>query len=177
MLKIFPLLMSGMTALAPVTYAIATPGVSVGFSPEGSAEKLVISVIDRAQTDIRLAGYSFTSPDIASALARARTRGVDVRVVLDERANQNRTNQVAINLLAARGIPVRLNGDYAALHDKFIVADGQTAETGSFNYTRAGARHNSENVVVIEDMPALADRYLQHWQTRWNGGSDWQLSY
>lgn len=177
MLKMLPLLLSGMTVLAPVTYAIATSGVSVGFSPEGSAEKLVISVIERAQTDIRLAGYSFTSPDIASALARARTRGEDVRVVLDERVNQNRTSQVAINLLAARGIPVRLKGEYAALHDKFIVADGQTVETGSFNYTRAAARRNSENALVIEDMPELARRYLQHWQARWDGGTTYQPPY
>lgn len=84
---------------------------------------------------------------------------------------------MAIRLLAANDIPVRLNGRYAALHDKFIVTDGRTVETGSFNFTRAGARYNSENVLVIDDMPALADRYLQHWQSRWDTSSDYRLSY
>ena len=151
--------------------------VSVGFSPEGSAVALVLDVIDRAQTEIRLAGYSFTSPEVASALIRAKARGVNVRVVLDEKANQNRISQSAINLLSARDIPVRLNGQYAALHDKFIVADGRMVETGSFNYTRSGARHNSENALVIGDMPALADRYLRHWQSRWDAGTAYRLSY
>lgn len=172
-----PLLLSSVALLSPAGHAGAAPGVSVGFSPEGSAEALVLDVIDRAHTEIRLAGYSFTSPEVATALIRAKARGVDVRVVLDEKANQNRISQSSINLLAARDIPVRLNGQYAALHDKFIVADGCTVETGSFNYTRAGARHNSENALVIGNMPALADRYLRHWQSRWDTGSAYRLSY
>ncbi|KIC86366.1 MULTISPECIES: phospholipase D family protein [Pantoea] len=172
-----PLLLSSLTLLSPAGHASGAPGVSVGFSPEGSAEALVLGVIDRAKAEIRLAGYSFTSPDVATALVRAKARGVDVRVVLDEKANQNRKSQVAINVLTARDIPVRLNGRYAALHDKFIIADGRTVETGSVNYTRAGARYNSENALVIEGMPELADRYLQHWQSRWDAGTDYRLPY
>lgn len=174
---ILPLLLSSLVLLPHAGQAVDAPGVSVGFSPEGSAEAMVLSVIDEARAEIRLAGYSFTSPEVASALIRAKARGVDVRLVLDEKANQNRISQSAINLLAARDIPVRLNGQYAALHDKFIVADGRMVETGSFNYTRAGARHNSENVLVIGDMPALAERYLRHWQSRWDAGTAYRLSY
>lgn len=172
-----PLLLSGLIMLVPAGLVNAAPGVSVGFSPEGSAEALVLSVIDEAQAEIRLAGYSFTSPEVASALIKAKARGVDVRVVLDKKVSQSRNNQSAINLLAARDIPVRLNGQYAALHDKFIVADARTVETGSFNYTRSGARHNSENALVIGDMPALAERYLRHWQSRWDAGTAYMLSY
>lgn len=104
-------------------------------------------------------------------------RGVDVRVVLDEKANHNRSSRAAINLLTARDIPVRLNGRYAAMHDKFVVADGRTVETGSYNYTRAAARRNSENVLIIENMPELASRYLQHWQSRWDEGTSYRLPY
>jgi len=174
---ILPLLLSSLALLPHAVRAADEPGISVGFSPEGSAEALVLDVIDRAKTEIRLAGYSFTSPEVASALIRAKARGVDVRVVLDKKANQSRNSQSAINLLAAHDIPVRLNGQYAALHDKFIVADAHTVETGSFNYTRSGARHNSENALVIHDMPALADRYVRHWQSRWNEGTQYRLPY
>jgi len=177
MLKIFTLVLSSVAVLAPLTYLHAASGVNVGFSPEGSAETQVLGVIDHAQTEIRLAGYSFTSPEIASSLIRARTRRVDVRMVLDERANQNRNSRAAINLLAARGIQVRLNGKYGALHYKFIVADGRTVETGSYNYPRAAARRNSENALIIENMPELASRYLQHWQSRWDEGTSYRLPY
>ncbi|MGK3125853.1 phospholipase D family protein [Candidatus Pantoea formicae] len=170
------LLLSGLLLLLSEASA-ADLSVQVDFSPDGNAEALVIGVIDRARTDIRLAGYSFTSPEVASALGRARSRGIDVRVVLDAKANQNRKSRTAINLLVTRGIPVRLNDRYAALHDKFIVADGKTVETGSFNYTRAGARYNSENALFIENMPLLAVRYLKHWQSRWDAGSDYRQAY
>jgi len=168
--------MSGLITFVPAGQAYAEPTFSAGFSPEGGAEALVLGIIERAQSDIRLAGYSFTSPEVAAALIRAKMRGVDVRMVLDEKANQNRKSRVAINLLTARSIPVRVNDRYAAMHDKFIVADGRTVETGSINYTCAGARHNSENALLIEHMPVLADRYLRHWQSRWDEGVAWNPS-
>ena len=34
------------------------------------------------------------------------------------------------------GIPIRINSYYAIMHDKYMVIDGKTVETGSFNYTR-----------------------------------------
>ena len=95
-----------------------------GLFPDGSAEALVLSIIDEARAEIRLAGYSFTSPEVATALIKAKARGVDVRLVLDEKVNQNRINQSAINLLAARDIPVRLNGQYAAMQGS-VPAEGE----------------------------------------------------
>lgn len=46
-----------------------------------------------------------------------------------------------------------------------------------YNYTRAAANSNSENALVIRDYPALADTYLKHWQSRWEMGRDWSVSY
>ncbi|UAN48805.1 hypothetical protein KGP17_27725 (plasmid) [Serratia sp. JSRIV001] len=63
------------------------------------------------------------------------------------------------------------------MHDKVIIQDNHTVEVGSFNYTRAAARANSESVLVIREMPALAQSYLAHWQSRWDDGTDWQSSY
>ncbi len=59
--------------------AIAAPSVQAGFSPEGSAEQLVLKTIEAAQHNIRLMGYPFTSPEVAGALISAKRRGVDVR--------------------------------------------------------------------------------------------------
>lgn len=70
--------------------AIAAPSVQAGFSPEGSAEQLVLKTIETAQHNIRLMGYSFTSPEVVRALISAKRRGVDVKVVLDEKGNRGR---------------------------------------------------------------------------------------
>ncbi|WP_332091465.1 phospholipase D-like domain-containing protein [Klebsiella quasipneumoniae] len=136
--------------------------------------------INSAQQEIRLMGYSFTSPEVAGALVRAKQRGLDVKVVLDWKANtgrQNKASLAAMNLLVNAGIPVRTVSQYKIMHDKVIIADGRNVEVGSFNYTRAADRVNSENVLVVWDVPVVAQHYLRHWQSRWNGGTDWYSSY
>ncbi|EBP0522839.1 hypothetical protein JZ09_22875 [Salmonella enterica] len=46
-----------------------------------------------------------------------------------------------------------------------------------YNYTRAAARNNSENALIIRDYPVLAKNYLQHWQSRWDMGNNWKPEY
>lgn len=149
----------------------------VGFSPEGGAERLVLKTINTAQKSIRLAAYSFTSPKVVRALLDAKRRGVDVRVVVDDKGNQSKAGTAALNLLAGAGIPTRLNGEYAIHHDKYIVADAQHVQTGSYNYSQAAARSNSENVIVIWHNAALAASYLRHWQSRFNEGVNYRSTY
>lgn len=90
-------------------------------------------------------GYSFTSPEVVRALVRAKRRGVDVRVVLDWKANTGKNNNAsnaAMNLLAS-----------------------------------AADRSNSENVLVVWDDPVVAQKYLNHWTSRWALGTDWKQTY
>lgn len=152
----------------------------IGFSPEGSALQLVLKTIDSSTESIRMMGYSFTSPEVAGALVRAKQRDVDVKVVLDWKANTGKDNPAslaAMNLLVNSGIPVRTVSRFKIMHDKVIIADGRNVEVGSFNYTRAADRSNSENVIVIKDDRAVAQSYLQHWQSRWKMGTDWKQTY
>jgi len=164
-------------SLSCIQPAVAAPSVQAGFSPEGSALQLVLNTIDTARQSIRLMGYSFTSPEVVKSLAAAKQRGVDVKIVLDEKGNRSKASQAAMNVVVNAGIPLRTNGRYAIMHDKVIIVDNQTVESGSFNYTRSAALRNSENVLVINDVPEVAQAYLQHWQSRWDGGTDWQSSY
>ncbi len=76
-----------------------------------------------------------------------------------------------------RQLPLRTNARFAIMHDKVIIVDNHTVESGSFNFTRSSASRNSENVLVIREVPELAQTYLSHWQSRWDGGSEWHSSY
>lgn len=170
------LLASAALTFLPLT-AMATPSVSVGFSPEGTALQLVLQTISDAQQSIRLMGYSFTSPEVVKGLIAAKRRGVDVKVVLDDWGNHGKSSVAAINLLVNAGIPVRLDSHYKIQHDKVIVTDDHNVETGSFNYTRAAARSNSENALLLRDMPGVASQYLAHWQSRWKQGTAAKSAY
>lgn len=169
----------GLVLCAPVpnTYAAT---VEAGFSPEGTALQLVIKTIETAQQEIRLMGYSFTSPEVVGALVRAKHRGIDVGVVLDWKANAGNNNNASkadMNILVGAGIPVRTVSAYKILHDKVIVVDGRNTQVGSFNFSRAADRSNSENVLVVWDDPVLARSYLNHWTSRWAQGTDWKQTY
>ena len=60
------------------------------------------------------------------------------------------------------------------MHDKYIIIDGKTIETGSFNYTQNAELHNAENVIVINNNKKLAKSYMQDWQKLWDEGEDYQ---
>lgn len=155
----------------------ASAQMEVGFSPEGGAERLVLKTINTSQKSIRLAAYAFTSPKIVRALVNAKRRGVDVRVVADEKSNESKSGAAALNLLANARIPVRVNGQYAIHHDKYIVSDEAHVQTGSFNYSQAAAQSNSENVIVIWHNPTLAASYMRHWQSRFDEGAAYRSNY
>lgn len=166
----------GLTALCSFS-SQASPNIQVGFSPEGSAQALVLSTINHAQKSINLSGYNFSAADIASALSRAAKRGVEVKLILDEKSNRNRYSQAAMNLVVNAGGSVRTTSNYKIHHDKVIIVDDITVETGSFNFTKAAEYTNSENVVVMQDLPDVAKVYLSHWRSRWDTGTNWQSTY
>lgn len=167
--------------LLAALYALPVPAsaasIQVGFSPEGSAQALVLDVIDSANHDIRVMAYAFTARDITKALVTAHKRGVDVRVVVDKDQSEGRYMTSALNTLVTAGIPVRTNDDYKIMHDKAIIVDGQTTQTGSFNYSHSAETANSENVIVIWNYPEVAQAYLGHWQSRWAGGTAYHTPY
>lgn len=163
--------------LSVMACAVQAAQVEVGFSPEGSAETLVVDVIQKAEHQVLLMGYSFTSPSVVKALIAAKRRGVDVQVVLDARGNEGKSSKAAMNLIANAGIALRTNAAYKIQHDKVIITDGRNVETGSFNYSSAAAHSNSENALVLWDVPDVAKVYTRHWQSRWDKGQAYQVGY
>jgi phosphatidylserine/phosphatidylglycerophosphate/cardiolipin synthase-like enzyme len=165
------------TTLASTLSAYGSQTVEAAFSPDGQAQVLVEKVINSAHTSVRLAAYSFTSPTVVRCLIAAKRRGVDVMVVADEKASNSKSAQAALNLLVNADIPVRLNGRYAIHHDKYIVVDALHVQSGSFNYSKAAATSNSENVLVVWNNHVVADQYLRHWQKRFDDAVTYRSSY
>lgn len=153
----------------------AEPSVQVGFSPEGSAQELVLGTIKSAQHSIQMLAYAFQAPDITQALVDAKARGVNVRVVIDKKRNQGKTSKAAMDFVTRNGVQLRTNDHFHIHHDKVIIVDGSTVETGSFNFAPSAETENSENVVVIRDMPEVSRQYLAHWQSRWDLGKPYPM--
>lgn len=163
-----------MIRLALLLALLATPAladIQVAFSPSGGATDAVVAVIHDARRTVHVAAYSFTSRPIAQALIDAHRRGVAVQVVLDK--SNATARYTAATFLVNQGIPTRIDYRYAIMHSKFIVVDGVTVETGSFNFTAAAEARNAENLLVLRDMPQVAARYEAEWQRLWAESRDY----
>ena len=137
----------------------ATLEIAFAPVPQRAAERLVIKVIDAAETSVFMAAYQMTSKPIADALCRAATRGAAVSVVLDQRSNPHGEGNSKRDYLISCGVDVKGDARYPIMHDKFIVVDGQHVETGSFNYTFSAAERNAENALVVWNNADMAKRY------------------
>jgi hypothetical protein len=134
------------------------------FTPPSDAAKAVMDAIDQSQTEVFVQAYGFTHLAMAQALIRAQERGVNVRVLLDERSEY--TNRNVIDLLREARVPLRLDGSHAIAHNKVMVIDAQTVITGSYNFTNAAQSRNAENLLVLGS-PELALSYKNNWLTHW----------
>jgi phosphatidylserine/phosphatidylglycerophosphate/cardiolipin synthase-like enzyme len=150
--------------LLPATVDAVSPAIEVAFSPNGGATDLVVRTIDPAKTGIPVAAYSFNSKPISTAVLATHKRGVDVRVVVGK--SNATARYTAATFLANQGVLVRVDYQRAIMHDKFIVVDGVTVETGSFNFTASADSKNAENLLVLHD-PAVAERYQREWERLW----------
>ena len=164
---------------ASITVFAATPinqGASfdIGFSPDQGSLPLVLKAISSAQKSIHVAAYSFTSKPIAEALLAAKNRGIDVKVIADEKSNSGKYS--ATTYLANNNVPVKLDGNYPIFHHKFIIVDGKTLETGSFNFSAAASK-NAENVLVLWNVPAIAAIYENQWNNLWNEAQQLKANY
>lgn len=159
----------------------ATGTLEVAFSPDEGAQALVLKVINTSKTEIHMLAYSFTSAPVVQALLDAKKRGVDIKLVVDDKnnlsENRNGKARAALSALANAGIDVRTIVIYPIHHDKVIISDQQTVELGSFNYSDAAAHKNSENVLVNWNNPQLAKTYETHFQRNYRRSTTYKTQY
>ncbi len=142
----------------------ASAPISIGafFTPGTECEDRIIAEINRATT-IDIAVYSITNPKIADAIIAAHRRGARVRIVTDRTMAGHKSSM--IDELAAASIPVRVNRRHKIEHNKFAVFDNRRMVTGSYNWTTAATKYNSENCIFLT---TPAQEYTKRFEYLWN---------
>ena len=152
----------GQSAFFPTEMTLRGRTTAVRSPDEGDVP--LLRFLSSAESTIEVAVYTFTSERIASVLAAAAERGVQVRVLLDGApvgGIEDAEHRVVGGLLAA-GVEVRwLAGGpdivkrYRYLHAKYAVVDARAAWIGSENFGEAGfpeeRRGNRGWSVIAED--------------------------
>lgn len=142
-----------------ISYILLLLQWQVFFSPNGGAERAIVRNIDSARVQVLVQAYSFTSEPIAKAILRAHKRGLDVRMILDK--GQRKASGSKWLLMQSEGIPVRFSGAKIQ-HNKVIILDSSKVITGSYNFTKAAERSNTENLLIVADK-RLALLYIRDW--------------
>ncbi|QHT62147.1 phospholipase D family protein [Paenibacillus lycopersici] len=151
---------------SPTASAPEAEGISAewAFTQAGQKpDRLLIGVIDGASSTLDIAIYSLTKPDIVDAIKRAKKRGVEVRIITDRIQSGGKSQQEALKLLGSAGIPMKRNTHSGLMHLKMTIADGKTATTGSFNYSKSASTDNDEVLMVLrnEDVARSFERQFQ----------------
>lgn len=162
------LLLSGAPALAAPPLELTLQGrAQLAFTPGDDAGALIVKTIEQARKQVLVQAYSFTHQAIADALVAARKRGLDVQLIADHKQDA-KVATTLVGELVERGVPVYLDAQHAAAHNKVMVIDAGTPEaaiiTGSFNFTHAAQYRNAENLLILRGNPLLAEAYAANWR-------------
>jgi cardiolipin synthase len=121
-------------------------------------ERAVCRAVDGARQHIYMENFTFCDGRLLYKLARARRRGVDVRVVLTTECSTgiiSRTNRVTANQLLHAGIRVYL---YPGMtHVKAAAVDRCWAYLGTGNFDPLSLRRNSEVGLAIGASPLVGE--------------------
>jgi|FLYN01.1.fsa_nt_gi phosphatidylserine/phosphatidylglycerophosphate/cardiolipin synthase-like enzyme len=114
------------------------------------------AAINNTQRTLDIAAYEFNNPVLTQAVLDAHRRGVQVRMVTDNEDGIG-DEETTINQFVDAGIQVRDDGRSALMHDKFMILDGTTVWTGSWNYTINDTYRNNNNALVLRSRQAVAN--------------------
>lgn len=145
--------------------------VEVIFTRASAAAEVIERLIQATTTSLDGALYRFNNPRLARALDEAIARGVRVRVVLDR--NKYEESRSTRELFSNGRIPFRLShgrqGPGSKMHHKFVILDGRTALTGSYNWTLESEDLNYENLLILRE-PEQLETYRQEFEALWEEG-------
>ena len=121
-----------------------------------------------SQHQLRVAAYEFHYKPVLLALKAAKQRGVDVKIVFDNRKDSpGEKNDAAVRDVGISSICTRRESNKSAIsHNKFIVRikNGvpEAVLTGGTNFSEGGIFGHSNVSHVVEDS-ATAAEFLRYW--------------
>jgi phosphatidylserine/phosphatidylglycerophosphate/cardiolipin synthase-like enzyme len=174
-------LMIGQSRFTPAVFYNVT--VTTFISPDCSSDVFTYA-LNRASDEVLVNVYEFSSPALGELLIDAKTRGVDVRVLVEGGpvGGISPEEKALLWTLSERGIPVLAmvsrSGDpapYRFDHAKYVVIDRQATLITSENFKYSGfplpgMSSNRGWGVYLED-PAIADYFSTVYLSDYNGKS------
>lgn len=129
--------------------------------------RVVIPLIEAARGSIRIIVFDWrfypNSPAhpvtmFNSAIGRARSRGVEVRALVN--------NDAVVASLLDQKCAAKIIHSKKLLHTKMIILDDVNVVIGSHNFTQNAFSHNEEASVLVE-MPTKDNSFVKYFDALW----------
>ena len=139
--------------------------MQVYFSPQDRAiTNGILPLINSAKNYIYIPTFIITEKRVVTALIDAKTRGVDVKIIVDALNASNKYSKHSELRLA--GIPVKAENYAGKMHSKSVIIDDEYLVIGSMNLSKSGELKNDENLVILKNAQATKfyrDFFLYQW--------------
>ncbi|MGQ9733541.1 MAG: phospholipase D-like domain-containing protein [Candidatus Bipolaricaulia bacterium] len=110
----------------------------------GTLKDKLIELINSARKRIDAAIYSVSDLEVISALERACSRGVRVRILTEAEEYQGQLARLSC-------LQLKLDRNDRLMHDKFMIVDEELVWTGSANWTEGSFYYDANNALLIRD--------------------------
>jgi cardiolipin synthase len=128
----------------------------------------IVSLIDRARSQLRLKQFKLQSEVVLEALRRAKERGVDVQVMLNPHTSGgDRWNDDTFARLQAWGIATAWTSEaFPVTHEKSLLIDGEAALISTFNLADKYF-HETRDYGILTRNPAVVAQVLAGFEADW----------
>ena len=120
--------------------------------------------METALSELLICVFTISDDRLSDAIMSAHRSGLTVRVISDNDKMHDRGSDV--ERLYQAGVDVRIDRSPEHMHHKFMVIDGRTVMTGSYNWTRSAETRNEETIIAVDD-PQLAARFSEEFERIW----------
>ena len=135
-------------------------------------KNILANNISNATKNIEVAVAWFTHRELFKEILSALDRKVSVEIFLSDSIINKGEHGLNFSLFLNKGGKLKFaNSVKSFMHNKFCVIDEKLLITGSYNWTYAAEKYNSENIVVTDDTN-VCNSFHTHFITNWEKEQD-----
>lgn len=136
------------------------------FTPYEDGLEHYLEFLDRAESSVHIAAYSFTQSAVVDKLIELKTkRRVEVHILVDLSQSHNKYEMAQIDRLRKAGIEViagKSESHGQLMHHKYTVIDRIWVYSGSWNFSNS-ANHQANELDFIKSKKR-ARKFLDNWR-------------
>ncbi len=134
------------------------------FSPGEACRSAIVQQLNDARKQLKICVFTISDDAITESIINAHKRGVGVMLITDNDKSLDLGSD--IERISKSGISVKMDRTSDHMHHKFMVVDGSSVLTGSYNWTRSAAKYNHENILLTKE-DGVVISFLKEFEKLW----------